>query len=502
MTAGANASTGGRVGQETYRGILMAHTGLVALAAAAAAAVFAPPPFRQGSDLARRVNAAPDGLVKMTYAARDGICGDGRSFIADATSAAHGWDVWFSDGGSMSGTMNDIATRCRRGPVRLLLVVRDHRVVDVQPFVGPSSVATERPGTELGAVATAAVSRYLLDLAARATDDDARNAILAASIADSIRIASSLASMARDRSLAPGVRESALHWLGRVAPREGDRDAMRVARSIAEDRDDQVEVRERAIRVIGEDDDGAAYLRTLYGRLDEPTLRERVVRVIGEHGAKADLDWVRGVALDRGERTSVRERAVRVLGDASDSRSLRELYDRLEEPSLRERVIRTIADIGDRDSRQWLQDIVERPTESSTVRERAIRSLAEAGDVAYLRSVYTKLDNESLRERVLRSVADAGGSETLGWLRGIVRDSRESSGLRDRAVRSLADAGAPTADLVALYDSVPDRVVRDRLVSVLAERGDRAARDKLRSIATDDPDEDLRRRATRKLTDK
>jgi HEAT repeat protein len=103
---------------------------------------------------------------------------------------------------------------------------------------------------------------------------------------------------------------------------------------------------------------------------------------------------------------------------------------------------------------------------------------------------------------VLRSVAEGGGSEVTTWLRGIIRDSRESSGLRDRAVRSLAEAGASTADLVALYDSVPDRVVRDRLVSVLAERGDRAARDKLRSIATDDPDEDLRRRATRKLTEK
>lgn len=90
----------------------------------------------------------------------------------------------------------------------------------------------------------------------------------------------------------------------------------------------------------------------------------------------------------------------------------------------------------------------------------------------------------------------------MTWLRTIARDTKESSGLRDRAVRSLAEAGAATSELVSLYDAVPDRTVRDRIVSLLAERGDRAARDKLRSIATDDPDEDLRRRATRKLTDK
>ena len=490
----------------------MLRTGLVIVGAYLGAAIFAPPPFvrlpfqgkaGQGSDLARRVTSAPDGLVKMTYAARDGICGDGRSFIADASTASHGYDVWFSEGNfSTTSSMSNLESRCTRGPVRLLLVVRDHRVVDVQPFVGPSSPATERTGTELGTVAVNDVSRYLLDLAAAGREDVARTAILAASIADSVRIAGRLADIARNKSLGSSVRESALKWVGRVGAREGDRDAMRVARTIAEDRQDRVDVRERAIRVIGEYDGDFAYLRTLYPRLDDATLRERIVRVIGENGTKADLDWVRTIALDRNERTSIRERAVRVLGESSDSRSLRELYDKLDDPSLRERVIRTLADVGDSESRRWLQQIVERSSESAALRERAIRSLAEQGEDAYLRSVYPKLDDEDLRERVIRSLAESGGSETTAWLRGIVRDPKESSGLRERAVRSLAESGVPTADLVAIYDSVTDRDVRDRLVNILAERGDRAALDKLRSIATADPDEDLRRRATRKLAEK
>ncbi len=488
----------------------MLRTGLIIAGGYFAAAIFAPPPFHsrlvkarppQGSDLARRVTSAPDGLVKMTYAARDGICGDGRTFIADGSSTARGYDVWFAEGMSMTGSMSDLGARCTHGPVRLLLVVRDHRVVDVQPFVGPSSAATERAGTELGSVATADVSRYLLDLATNGRDETSRNAILAASIADSVRIAGRLADMARNKSLGSSVRESALKWVGRVAAREGDRNAMGVARTIAEDRQDQLDVRERAIRVIGEYDGDVAYLRSLYPRLDEPTLRERIVRVVGENGTKTDLEWIRTIALDRNERTSIRERAVRMLGENSDSRSLRELYDKLDDPSLRERVIRMLAEIGDSESRRWLRDVVERKTESTSIRERAIRSVAEQGDVAYLRSVYPKLDEESLRERIIRSVAEAGGSETTAWLKGIVRDPKESSTLRERAVRSLAESGAPTADLVALYDSVPDRAVRDRLVNILAERGDRAARDKLRSIATDDPDEDLRRRATRKLAE-
>ena len=362
--------------------------------------------------------------------------------------------------------------------------------------------ASERAGPISGPSPSPTLSRYLLDLATRGREETARNAILAASIADSVRIAQPLAAMARNKSLASSVRESALKWVGRVAAREGDRDAMRVARTILEDRDDQLELRERAVRVIGEEPDGPAYLRANYATIQETTLRERAVRVIGENGTKADMDWLRGVALDRTERTAIRERAVRMLG-RSQRRTLaaRSCTTSSTTPSLRERVIRVMAEIGDNESRRWLREIVERTTRADAVRERAIRSLAEMGDVAYLQTAYRSVDDDGLRERILRSVAESGGSETTKWLRDIVLDSKERSSLRERAVRLLAESGAPTSELVSLYDAVPDRVVRDRLVSVLAERGDRAARDKLRAIAENDPDDDLRRRAVRKLAE-
>ena len=476
----------------------MNRSGLVA-ATLLSSAFFAPPP--QGGDLARRIGAAPDGIVKLSYASRDGVCGDGRTFIAEGPNTARGFDVWFMDGMSMSGLNNDIAARCARSPVKLLLVVRDHQVVDVQPFVGPSSPATERAGTDLGTVPVADVARYLLDVAARGREATARNAILAASIADSVRVAQPLAAMARNKALASSVRESALKWVGRVAEREGDRDATRVARTILEDRDDRLEVRERAVRVIGEQPDGPAYLRSNYARIEETTLRERAVRVIGEEGTKADIDWLRSVALDRAERTSIRERAVRMLAEANDARALRELYAQLDDASLRERAVRLMAEIGDGESRRWLRELVERTSETTSVRDRAIRALAELGDVAYLQTAYRSVDDEGLRERILRSVAEGGGSETTKWLRDVARDTKERSSLRERAVRSLAESGVATSELVSLYDSVTDRAVRDRLVSLLAERGDRAARDKLRAIAENDPDEDLRRRAVRKLSE-
>ena len=470
------------------------------LLASAALAVFLPPP--QGTDLSRRIANAPDGLVKMSYAARAGICGDGRSLIADTTQPG-GYEMWLTEGISFSGVAgNDLRSRCLPGPVRLMIVVRDHRVVDVQPFVGPPSPATDRAGTEIGTVSTTDASRYLLDLATRGTDGTARNAILAASLADSVRIASQLAAIARNKSLGLGAREAALKWVVRTADREGDRESPRVAQTILDDESDRRDLRERAVRVIAETDGGPAYLRGKYARVGEPELRERIVRVVGESGTKEDLDWVRGVALDKSERSSTRDRAVRVLAEGSDFRTLRDLYDRLDDPSLRERVVRVMAEIGDGDSRRWLREIVERRSESITIRDRAIRSLAEMGDIAYLRSAYRTVEDDGLRERILRSVADVGGAETQAWLGTIVRDTKEQSSLRERAVRSLGESGAPTSELVALYDAVPDNVVRDRLVNIFAERGDRASRDKLRAIASDDPSEDRRQRALRKLAER
>jgi hypothetical protein len=43
--------------------------------------------------------------------------------------------------------------------------------------------------------------------------------------------------------------------------------------------------------------------------------------------------------------------------------------------------------------------------------------------------------------------------------------------------------------------------LRDRLIRLMAERGDTVSRDKLSRIAASDPDSDLRERARRKLAE-
>ncbi|HJU64243.1 MAG TPA: hypothetical protein VJ596_01140, partial [Gemmatimonadaceae bacterium] len=88
--------------------------------------------------LAQRVSSAPNRLVQFTYAARPGVCGNGRSFIS----------VGDSQFGSFT-TVNGAPTEtCVAGPVRVVLSRDGGRVTSIEAYVGPP--ATTADATDLG----------------------------------------------------------------------------------------------------------------------------------------------------------------------------------------------------------------------------------------------------------------------------------------------------------------------------------------------------------------
>ncbi len=82
-----------------------------------------------------------------------------------------------------------------------------------------------------------------------------------------------------------------------------------------------------------------------------------------------------------------------------------------------------------------------------------------------------------------------------GWSRCSRFRSRDTLHSRCRTTAS----GIRSAELVRLYDTITDRHPRDRLIRMMADRGDAVSRDKLARIAAGDPNADLRERARRKL---
>ncbi|HJQ66421.1 MAG TPA: HEAT repeat domain-containing protein, partial [Gemmatimonadales bacterium] len=244
---------------------------------------------------------------------------------------------------------------------------------------------------------------------------------------------------------------------------------------------------------------GDAFLRDLYGRLTLAQLKERVIRELGESPNDANLDWIERIARNPSENSELRERAIRVIGeDHHETQRLRSLYTTLSQVELKERVIRVVGETGDADAIAWLKAVAVNNAEPLPVRERALRVLGEQIETPYLREVYDRLGNTELQERVLRALGEAGGEENLRFVRRVALDSTADRELRDRALRVLSEAGIPTTDLVKLYDAMRDAELRDRVIKLLAERGDREARTKLADIAQNDPDPDLRERARRR----
>lgn len=117
--------------------------------------------------LDRRVASAPDGIVRFTFATRAGVCGDGRTFIADDAPGPYGFRTWVFHGNAFSADRSaDWAPSCPSGPAWIFLSKAGPRITRLEVFVGPELRVTAQ-GTDLGRVGAAEAALWLLELADR-----------------------------------------------------------------------------------------------------------------------------------------------------------------------------------------------------------------------------------------------------------------------------------------------------------------------------------------------
>ena len=237
------------------------------------------------------------------------------------------------------------------------------------------------------------------------------------------------------------------------------------------DRRDAPELRERAIRVLGDVNGGEAELRVLYAELERNDLKERTIRVVAETRSDSNAQWLEDIARDRDEPVSLRERAIRVLGDElHEVEALRDLYASETNVALKERIIRVVASDESDASDEWLGAIAEDRSERTALRERAIRVLGEReGTDAVLRSLYTRLDRPALKERTIRVVAESHTETNARWLETIARDQTEPKAPRERAIRVLGDDFRNVESLREIYQTLSDAALKERIIRVVGE---------------------------------
>lgn len=233
---------------------IAAWAGAVVLAAGAAGDVAA-------QSLADRVNGAPDGRVHMSFAAREGVCGNGDN-ISIRPSRDGEWEG-----------------RCDDGPVRVSLLIARGKVTKIRTYVSGAWRATGERVTDLGTVPARAAAEYLLDLAERG-GAGAKDAIFPATIADSFTAWPGLLRVARSERAAAETRKSAIFWLGQAA---GER-VTPALDSVAGDRSGDREVREAAVFALSQRprDEGVPALMRLARNDRDPEIRRRAIFWLGQ----------------------------------------------------------------------------------------------------------------------------------------------------------------------------------------------------------------------------
>jgi HEAT repeat protein len=229
-----------------------------------------------------RVAAAPDGTVRLTFATRPGVCGNGRNIIALECHDGKCGHQTISTWGGFYG--DEVDYDCDAGPARLSLTVRHGAVESLRTYVGGRWV-TPAPGasvTDLGAVSAREAADFLLGLARREGGRAGEEAIFPATIADSVTVWPALLQLARDDRVTGRTRSQAVFWLGQAAGAAAAGDLA----GLASDGDLDREVKNAAVFALSQlpHDAGVPLLIRIARTNKDPEVRKKAIFWLGQSG--------------------------------------------------------------------------------------------------------------------------------------------------------------------------------------------------------------------------
>lgn len=331
----------------------------------------------QAQSLDRRIAQADGETVQFHFAARDGVCGNGRTFVRADDSGWYG--LYYGDGGR-----SDL---CANGPVRVVLTRAGKDVLKIETFAGPL-VNDPQGGRDIGAVGAQDAVSYLLGLAQTLDGRPAREALFPALLADSAVTTPSLAALAKDQSRARDVRRSALSWLSRRRNEAGGLGGTAVAKvldGIVRDRSEGESIRQQAMSSIANLERGEGIPELLqFVKDSDGWLAKQGLSTLSRSGDPRARQYVRG-ALSRADLTDEqRVTIIHGLGDeyasAADMKMLRDAYPGLNSDRERDAVIQVVAQAGGSENTSWLIALAKSPTETLQRRRRALSLLSRSDD--------------------------------------------------------------------------------------------------------------------------
>ena len=392
----------------------------------------------RGQALASRVNSAPDGRVQFTYAARPGVCGNGRTYIQSGPNTIHG---------TFYGNWNDgmRADPCIAGPVRVVIDRADRLPLTIQTYVGPPD-SSARGIHDLGRVRAQDAADYLLSISSTVDGRAGRDALFPAMLADSANTSATLVAIAKNSALPRETRRSALSYMGQSTNGMATIPASVTdpILAIARDETDNQSVRQQALSVLGRLDHGAG------------------IPPLIELSRQTQSNWLARESMS-------------TLARSGDPRARQYLRTAVRRTDLPEEVL--------------------------TVALRALgQDYATAQDATLLRELYPTLRSDRSREAVFSALAEIGGSANTKWMVDMAQNGNEPLSMRRRALDAANRSGASIAEMIKLYDTTTDPSMKETLVGIYIRNSERASVDKLLSIIKTEENMSLRKRTITRLS--
>ncbi|HEX2091864.1 MAG TPA: HEAT repeat domain-containing protein [Longimicrobiaceae bacterium] len=303
--------------------------------------------------IAEQVARAPDGVVRISFPSRPGVCGygDGIAIRDPEGGEARQFIRW-----SGRGNDPDWEDRCEPGPVRVELRVSGGRVTSLHTTVGSGGGPVQR---DLGMVPAAAAVDFLLDLAARFPGEEGDDAILPAALAAGVTIHPRLLRLAADREVPLRIRKRAVFWASQTGAPFGE-----LTRLYA--RVPETEVREQVLFAYSQHDAPEAARELLrVARGDDPEkLRKTAVFWLGQIAGRAVTRDLGDLVEDQGTDLEVREHAVFALSQRPRGEAVPALIRIAREnpsPRLRKRALFWLGQSGDPRALALFEELLARP---------------------------------------------------------------------------------------------------------------------------------------------
>jgi hypothetical protein len=236
--------------------------------------------------LARRVQQTNDGTVRFSFAAKHGVCGNGRGNVTtnynSRTGTVRGREEWEDE--------------CEPGPVRVALDVVSGKVIAARTYVGGKWKATGDV-VDVGTVSVREATDFLLDVAARGSGRGARDAIFPATIADSIEVWPRLLTIAKDDDRERDVRTQAVFWVSQAA---GERATVGLTEIVGDVNGDR-EVRKQAVFALSQRPraESTPALINVARTSKDPELRRSAIFWLGQSKDPKAIEYFESVLLKR-----------------------------------------------------------------------------------------------------------------------------------------------------------------------------------------------------------